>query len=53
MVLGQSGNRPRTQTKVRGYKREQSVPNVCCLIAFADNHIARGLKLADMIVLIV
>ena len=34
---------------MRGYKRVQSALNVSRLIAFAGNHIARGLNLADLI----
>ena len=34
---------------MRGYKREQSALNVSRLIAFAGNHLYRGLKLADLI----
>lgn len=34
---------------MRGYKREQSALNVSRLIAFAGNHISRGLDLASLI----
>jgi hypothetical protein len=34
---------------MRGYKREQSALNVSRLIAFAGNHLAGGLDLADLI----
>jgi len=34
---------------MRGYKREQSALDVSRLIAFAGNHLSRGLKLADLI----
>ncbi len=34
---------------MRGYKREQSALNVSRLIAFAGNHLAGGLNLADLI----
>jgi len=34
---------------MRGYKREQSALNVSRLIAFAGNHLARGLDLASLI----
>jgi transposase-like protein len=34
---------------MRGYKREQSALNVSRLIAFAGSHLARGLKLADLL----
>jgi hypothetical protein len=34
---------------MRGYKCEQSVLNVSRLIAFAGNHLSRGLNLADLI----
>lgn len=35
---------------MRGYKREQSALNVSRLIAFAGNHLARGLDLSNLIV---
>ena len=35
---------------MRGYKREQSALNVSRLIAFAGNHLSRGLALASLIV---
>ena len=34
---------------MRGYKRSQSALDVSRLIAFAGNHLSRGLKLADLI----
>jgi hypothetical protein len=34
---------------MRGYKREQSVLNVSRLIAFAGNHLSRGLDLTSLI----
>jgi hypothetical protein len=34
---------------MRGYKREQSALNVSRLIAFAGNHLSRGLDLASLI----
>jgi hypothetical protein len=34
---------------MRGYKQEQSVLAISRLIAFAGNHLARGLRLADLV----
>jgi hypothetical protein len=34
---------------MRGYKREQSALNVSRLIAFAGNHLLRGLNLSSLI----
>ena len=33
---------------MRGYKQEQSALGISRLIAFAGNHLARGLRLADL-----
>jgi hypothetical protein len=33
---------------MRGYKQEQAAPGVSRLIAFAGNHLSRGLRLADL-----
>jgi hypothetical protein len=35
---------------VRGYKQEQSVLRISRLIALAGNHLARGLRLGDLMV---